>query len=188
VSEQESFMSTGDGALSSETFDRGADEILSSPVFGVGLPAEAERHLREAALSYHLGDVAEQHLFEARRLAPSHVAVLIGLYRFYFYKNRLEETLEIAKTCLTRAAIDNSLPLDWRAVQKGDAAFASYDAVLPRFFMFVLKGYAYLQLRLGEYAEGREAAMKLLELDPTDKVGARLLISVLDEMEAGDVD
>ena len=139
-------------------------------------------------LTYHLGEVAEQHLFEARRLAPTHVAVLIGLYRFYFYKNRLEDTLEIAKTCLTRAAIDNSLPLDWREVQKGDADFANYEAVMPRFFMFVLKGYAYLQLRLGEYEEGREAAQKLLELDPTDKVGATLLLSVLAGMEAEDVD
>jgi tetratricopeptide (TPR) repeat protein len=181
-------MLTGDGAVGNQAFDPGADEILSSPVFGAGLPPEAERHLREAALTYHLGDIAEQHLFEARRIAPTHVAVLIGLYRFYFYKNRLEETLEIARSCLTRAAIDNSLPLDWREVRKGDANFASYDAVLPRFFMFVLKGYAYLQLRLGEYAEGREAANKLLELDPTDKVGATLLISVLDGMEAEDVD
>jgi tetratricopeptide (TPR) repeat protein len=152
------------------------------------LPAEAERHLREAALTYHLGEVAEQHLFEARRLAPTHVAVLIGLYRFYFYKNRLDETLEIAKTCLTRAAIDNSLPLDWRDVRKGDADFANYEAVMARFFMFVLKGYAYLQLRLGEYEEGREAAQKLLELDPTDKVGATLLLTVLAGMEAEDVD
>jgi tetratricopeptide (TPR) repeat protein len=181
-------MLTGDGAVGSETFDSGADEILSSPVFGVGLPAEAERHLREAALSYHSSDIAEQHLFEARRLAPSHVAVLIGLYRFYFYKNRLEETLEIARTCLIRAAIDNSLPLDWREVKPGDAEFASYEAVMPRFFMFVLKGYAYLQLRLGEYEEGREAATKLMELDPSDKVGASLLLSVLDRMEAEDVD
>ncbi|MBU3888852.1 MULTISPECIES: hypothetical protein [Methylosinus] len=180
-------MLNGDGALRNEAFDTG-DEILSSPVFGAGLPAEAERHLREAALSYHLGDVAEQHLFEARRLAPTHVAVLIGLYRFYFYKNRLEDTLEIAKTCLTRAAIDNSLPLDWREVRKGDADFANYEAVLPRFFMFVLKGYAYLQMRMGEHEEGREAAQKLLELDPTDKVGATLLLTVLAQREAEDVD
>jgi tetratricopeptide (TPR) repeat protein len=181
-------MLTGDGAVGGAAIEAGADEILSSPVFGVGLPPEAERHLREAALSYHLGDVAEQHLFEARRIAPNHVAVLIGLYRFYFYKNRLEETLEIAKACLLRAAIDNSLPLDWREVKKGDAEFDSYEAVLPRFFMFVLKGYAYLQLRLGEHEEGREAASKLLELDPTDKVGAGLLLSVLDGLEAEDVD
>jgi tetratricopeptide (TPR) repeat protein len=178
-------MLRGDDAVRSSGLDTGAD-VLSSPVFGAGLPAEAERHLREAALSYHLGDIAEQHLFEARRLAPSHVAVLIGLYRFYFYKGRLEETLEIAKTCLTRASIDNSFPLDWREVRRDDADFASYDNVLPRFFMFVLKGYAYLQMRLGEIEEGREAVQKLLELDPTDKVGARLLLSVLEQREAED--
>lgn len=179
-------MLAGDDAVSGAL--EADAEILSSPVFGVGLPADAEHHLREAALSYHLGDVAEAHLFAARRSAPSHVAVLIGLYRFYFYKGRLEEALEIARACLTRAAIDNSFPMDWRAVQRGDADFGSYDAVLPRFFMFVLKGYAYLQMRLGEYEEGREALVKLLDLDPTDRIGAGVLLSVLDRMGDEDVD
>ena len=44
---------------------------------------------------------------------------------------------------------------------------------MARFFMFVLKGYAYLNMRLGDIEEGRAAVAKLLELDPTDKVGAR---------------
>ena len=35
----------------------------------------------------------ENHLREAQALAPGHVAVLIGLYRFYFYKGRLARHL-----------------------------------------------------------------------------------------------
>ncbi len=54
--------------------------------------------------------------------------------------------------------------------------------------MFVLKGYAYLQMRLGEYEEGREAIVKLLDLDPSDKIGAGVLLSVLDRMGDEDVD
>jgi hypothetical protein len=52
--------------------------------------------------------------------------------------------------------------------------------MLPRFYLFTLKGYAYLQMRLGNLEEGRTAVMKLLELDPTDKVGARVLLEVLE--------
>jgi tetratricopeptide (TPR) repeat protein len=173
--------------MSIGAFD-GEDGILSAEIFGVGLPADAEQHLRDAATSYDRDEVALEHLKEARRLAPSHVAVLIGLYRFYFYKNRLEDALGVARACLLRAAIDNSLPLDWRAVKRENADFASFEAPLPRFFMFVLKGYAYLQMRLGEIEEGREAAMKLLELDPTDKIGARVLLDVLERMGVEDVD
>jgi Flp pilus assembly protein TadD len=54
--------------------------------------------------------------------------------------------------------------------------------MLPRFYLFTLKGYAYLQMRLGNLHEGRAAVMKLLELDPSDKVGARVLLGVLERI------
>jgi len=53
--------------------------------------------------------------------------------------------------------------------------------MLPRFYLFTLKGYAYLQMRLGNLHEGRAAVMKLLELDPSDKVGARVLLGSSNE-------
>jgi tetratricopeptide (TPR) repeat protein len=147
-----------------------------------GLPQAAEQHLQAAGRSYHRDELAEWHLREAQALAPDHAAVLIGLYRFYFYKNRLREALEIACICLRKAALDNDLHPDWREVQAPDAHFDSYDAVLPRFYLFTLKGYAYLQLRLGDIDEGRAAVMKLLELDPGDKLGGRVLLGVLERM------
>ena len=63
-------MLTGDGAVGSEAFDQGADEILSSPVFGAGLPAEAERHLREAAL-----------ILSPRAMSPSSICSRRGASR-----------------------------------------------------------------------------------------------------------
>jgi tetratricopeptide (TPR) repeat protein len=155
------------------------DALLADDLLGGGLPPEAEDHLWQAGLSYHLDDVAEAHLREAEVLAPGHAAVLIGLYRFYFYKGRLREALEIAKQCLEKAARENRIAADWRDVSSGDAAFGRYEEMLPRFFLFTLKGYAYLQMRLGNLDEGRVAVMKLLELDPSDKIGARVLLDVL---------
>lgn len=151
-------------------------------LLGHGLPKAAEEHLRLAGLAYHQDEVAERHLREAQELAPYHAAVLIGLYRFYFYKGRLREALEIAEICLVNAARDNGLVADWGQVRRGDADFGSYDSMLPRFYLFTLKAYAYLQMRLGEIDEGRAAVMKLLELDPTDKLGAKVLLGVLDRM------
>jgi tetratricopeptide (TPR) repeat protein len=156
------------------------DALLASALLGGGLPPEAEDHLWQAGLSYHLDDVAETHLKEAQALAPGHAAVLIGLYRFYFYKGRLAEALEVARVCLAKAASENLLAADWRAVRPGNVDFGSFDAMLPRFYLFTLKAYAYLQMRLGNLDEGREAVMKLLEIEPSDKIGARVLLDVLE--------
>ena len=164
------------------------DDPALRAVFGWDVPETVERHLRAAAGCYAQDELAERHLHEARAMAPDHAAVLIALYRFYFYKNRLAETLQIAMLCLRKAAADNHLCADWRAVRATDADFDSYDAVLPRFYLFTLKGYAYLQIRLGDVDQGREALMKLLELDSTDKLGGRVLLAVLERMGISDDD
>lgn len=162
------------------------DAILSSPLLGGSLPAEAERHLKRAALCYHLTDVAETHLQAAHAQAPDHAAVLIAMYRFYFYKGRLYEALQISRACIRKALQENVLDPDWRNVQPGDADFADWGALVPRFLLFSLKGYAYLNMRLGYFAEGRLAAEKLLELEPLDRIGARVLIDVLDRIGVDD--
>jgi len=161
---------------------------LSDALLGADLPDEAAWHLYHAGMAYAEDTVAERHLREAEAVAPDHAAVLIALYRFYFYKGRLRDALEIAIVCLAKAARENGLNPDWRQVRRGDGEFSSYDARLVRFYLFTLKAYAYLQMRLGRVEEGREAVIKLLELDPSDKIGARVLLDVLEALAHGDDD
>ena len=164
----------------------GEDSLLSHPLFGGGLPPLAEQFLACAGDHYASDRVAEDYLEQAQKLAPDHFAVLIGYYRYYFYKGRLREALAISTVCMAKAAREKNFATDWRAVQKGDADFGDYDDVIARFFMFCLKGYAYLLLRLGDFAEGRAAIAKLLELDASDKINARLLIDILERQDADD--
>ena len=167
----------------------GVEEVvLAAALLGRNIPPAAERHLAAAGVAYQSDALAEQHLREAYALAPGHAAVLIGLYRFYFYKGRLGEALEVAGVCLAKAARDNGLAEDWWQVQSGDADFVSFDAILPRFYLFSLKAYAYLHMRLGNFAEGRLAVLKLLDLDASDKIGAKVLLGVLDRMGEPDDD
>jgi tetratricopeptide (TPR) repeat protein len=161
---------------------------FSASLLGGNLPPGAERHLALAAQTYHLGDIAESHLFDAEAQAPDHAAVLIGLYRFYFYKGHLGQALEIAQRCLDKAARELALPADWRLTRPDHARFDSFDDMAPRFFLFSLKGYGYLHMRLGNLAMGRAALEKLLELDPSDKIGAGVLVDVLKRAEAGEDD
>ncbi len=166
------------------------EELLASAVLGAGIPPEAEQHLKEAGRAFAQDEVAEWHLRKARDIAPDHAAILIAFYRYYFYKGRLDEALELARTCRVKAAVDMGLAPqlidDWRQVTRNDAVFDSYDAVLARFYLFTLKGYAYLQMRLGNFEEGRDAVMKLLELDPSDKIGATVLLDVLQRIGKSD--
>lgn len=163
-------------------------EAAEYACFGAGLPAEAEQELRLAGMAYHQDKVAEAHLRKAIDLAPWHVAVHIGLYRFYFYKGRLKDALQVAVSCLEDAAARIGVSGDWRKVRVRDAEFDSYDAILPRFYLFTLKAYGYLQMRLGDLEGGRAVTTKLLELDPKNKLGGKVLLEVLDRMGRDDYD
>lgn len=162
------------------------DSVLTAAILGAGLPKAAERHLSLAALAYRDEPRAEAHLLKARAIAPEHAAVLIGLYRFYFYKHRLADALNVARVCLKKAAADNGLPLDWREVRTQDASFGDFGAALPRFYLFTLKAHAYLSMRLGDFTEARAMVEKLLELDPGDKIGAKVLLGILDRIGVND--
>jgi len=165
-----------------------AYELAEASCLGLCLPAEAEAHLRAAGLNYHRDEEALKHLQAAWQEAPGHAAVYIAMYRFYFYKNRLEEALAVAVECLEKAARENGMSPNWRDAHVGDADFNSFDAILPRFFLFTLKGYGYLNLRLGHLDEGRAALEKLLELDPADKLGGKVLMDVLERLGDEDED
>lgn len=164
-----------------------ASDLSALAVLGGALPPAAETCLAAAGAVYAETARAEALLREAECLAPDHAAVLIGFYRFYFYKGRLCEALAIAERCLVKACRENHLPADWRDVTADGARFGDYADPLARFFLFTLKGYAYLQMRLRAFEASRAAIDKLLELDPSDKVGARVLRDVL-ERRGGDGD
>jgi tetratricopeptide (TPR) repeat protein len=149
-------------------------------ILGQDLPVEIDWLLRQAAAAYSHPETSETFLREATATNSDHAAVLIARYRFYFYQGRLEEALDMADLCLDKALRGLGLATDWRKVRPEQAAFGDWGAVLPRFFLFSLKGYGYLRMRLGDLDKGREAVDKLLELDPTDKIGAKILRDVLE--------
>lgn len=162
-----------------------AIDWLEAACLGGMLPPMAQRELELAAAAYSDDVTAERHLQRAYALVPEHPAVHIGLYRFYFYKNRLREALAVAERCLEKAARDNALPIEWQAVAPHYAEFSSY-AALPRFYLFTLKACAYLHLRLGELELGAAMLAKLIELDPLDRLGGSVLRGVLQRVGEDD--
>jgi len=167
-----------------------ADELswLERDCHGETLPPAAELCLKLAAASYGDDLEAERYLHQALALAPQHAAVYIAFYRFHFYRNRVRQALPYAELCLGLAARELNLNHDWRQVEREDASFGDFAAFSPRFFLFSLKAYGYLKLRLGELEEGRLAVEKVTQLDPADRVGAAVLLDVLNRLGQEDDD
>ncbi len=133
----------------------------------------------EAAEGYEDGS-GELALLKAHFLAPRQLTVLVGLYRFYFYKHRLTDADCVAVRAMATAGERLGLPDDWsEADEIALACAASRSIGLLRFWLLALKARAILALRDGRLVEGRRMLDKLRELDQHDRLGVRPLIDVL---------
>jgi hypothetical protein len=154
-------------------------------VLGHGLPVEVEQALVEAGASRADPPRAMAALMRACTLAPDHPAVLIAFYRHYFYGHRLRLARAVSRKALVVGARSLGLPPVWRDVPERALPGAQHVAT-TRFYLWVLKGYAYLSLRLDDPIEARDALKKLRALDPDDRVGAALLEAVRQRRDRGD--
>jgi len=163
------------------------EDWLNRRYYGGDLPPQAERALHQAGLDWSDETAAEGHIAEALALAPGHLAVRLGAYKFYFYRHRLAEALPQAEACLAHAARQLNLAADWRMVTAGQARFSEVDEK-ARFYLFSLMACGYLMVRLGRTEEGKAVLGKVAELDPKDRLGAASLLGHLNKRDDDDDD
>jgi hypothetical protein len=156
---------------------RSAAADFDAAAFGAALPAAAAQALRQASAARADPAAELAALMRAQQAAPEHPAVLIAFYRYHFYGHRLQPARDVARRALVAGARALGLPAVWRDAPRQPLPGARHDPG-TRFFLFALKGLAYLSLRLGDSAEARDALAMLRALDPEDRVGAALLEGV----------
>lgn len=148
---------------------------------GGGLSPQVNALITQAGLLRHQPQEALPLLEQARAAAPRHPAPLIALYRFYFYGHELAKARAIGEDALAIAR--TALGPNFGDLPPGDEATLGDAAV--RFYLFTLKGLAYLNMRLGEMDEAQLMLKELRRLDPQDHVGGALLFHVLTRHEQG---
>lgn len=144
--------------------------------------------LSQAANSYvdpSSGDLvydkeSETLLLKAAAISPDNLSVLVGLYRYYYYQHRYEDALLVAHRVLEVVGKKVNFPEKWNDLTveyMGVGALTSMQIV--RFYLFALKGAAYLNLRLKRISEARAILNKIIDLDKADRIGAQQLLAVV---------
>jgi len=150
-------------------------------VIGGGLSPQVEALITEAGQCRDQPQHALPLLEQARAAAPRHPAPVIALYRYYFYSHQLNLAKGMGENALAIAR--TALGPDFGDLPPGDEATQHNAAV--RFYLFTLKGLAYLNMRLGDMDEARLMLGELRRLDPQDHVSGALLWHVLTRHEHG---
>jgi tetratricopeptide (TPR) repeat protein len=143
-------------------------------LFAADMPPEIDAILQEAVVLYEDTERAEEALKKAFDMAKGRLEVYVALYKFYFYKNRIDDAEAVALDSLKEAAQQGGFSSDWSVLTAESTQWTpAPDA--QRFYLYTLKALAFVNLRKGNNARAEALLDKLLELDPKDQVGGSVI-------------
>lgn len=118
-------------------------------------------------------DAAEWPLLRAFLKAPEQLAVIVALYRFFYYRQRYPEALAMADRAIVLSCRQLALPEDWRAIDKASLeAAAQRSMTTTRFLLLALKGAAWLLLRQQQPQAALERLAPIIAFDSEDRLRA----------------
>ena len=154
-------------------------------MFGVNIPSHINAYLQKAVAAYDDSDTAESLLWQAQKLDPDQLEVYVALYKFYFYKNRIEEAEAVVLQALKQSAELGGFDADWNILAPSSTNWYSIENP-QRLYLYALKALSFIRLRQSD-VEGAESILtKLRELDPTDQVGGSVLQELATAMKEAD--
>jgi len=150
--------------------------------FDQPLPEDVKQLIQQAASLYHKPE-SERMLLEALKLEPSHPMVHVALYRYYYYKHRLEDALKIAERTLHDSGTRLGFSASWRQATLERLHASEKIMAEVRYYLLALKGAGFIYLRLGHIEEGLMRLQKVADMDAEDRLGTRSIIQVVENRE-----
>ena len=151
-------------------------------MFGVNIPPYINAYLQKAVAAYDKPELAESLLWQAQQMDPNQLEVYVALYKFYFYKNRIDEAEGVVFVALKKSAELGNFPADWNQLTPASTNWLSIENP-QRLYLYALKALSFIRLRQDDTESAANILGKLHELDPTDQVGGSVLQQLADAMQ-----
>lgn len=129
-----------------------------------------------AAQSWNDAAVSEQYIEQALAQADVGFDVLIGAYRYYFYRNQLSQALQVATTVCDRICSTEQWPTEWPKLQP--LLMAHLDVPAVRLYLSAYVASGLVLARLGRVEEAQRVANQVQQLGAKE-FGAELLLNIL---------
>lgn len=143
-------------------------------MFGVNIPDHINACLQQAVAAYDTPELAERLLWQAQQMDPNQLEVYVALYKFYFYKNWIEEAQGAVFVALKKSAELGNFNADWNRLTPESTNWFSHEPP-QRLYLYALKALSFIRLRQSDVDGADNILRKLQELDPTDQVGGSVL-------------
>jgi tetratricopeptide (TPR) repeat protein len=140
-------------------------------------PAEVKDLLVLASENWENTERSEQYINQALALAGKNANVLIGAYRFFFYKSKPAIALQIADRVLNMVQEDENLPNTWEDLKPLLLTRGEEPAI--RLFLNAYAGRGYLLAKLGRLEEATLITSRINEIDTRREFCATTVFEVL---------
>ncbi|BBA79980.1 hypothetical protein RGRSB_1563 [cyanobacterium endosymbiont of Rhopalodia gibberula] len=121
--------------------------------------------------------LAEQYVHEAISKAKNNLDVLIGAYRFFFYKKKPEIALKIAKKILKIIRETENLPLQWEQLKPILVTRQSDSSI--RLYLNAYAAQGFILAKLGQLEEAKLITKRVKEIDKNRESCATTVFEVL---------
>lgn len=155
------------------------ERVLFSP----NIPEAVNKLLQAAVAANHADKPQAEQLFkQAQQLDSACLQSYFALYKFYFYQGRLQEAEREVIAGLEEAARQGGFPSDFRRLAQQPGKWNMYANDITLFYLYTLKALAFIKLRLQQEVEARVILALLEELDPEDRCGASVIMSLAEAL------
>ena len=146
-------------------------------VFAREISPEVNACLQQAVAYANDFEKARGYLYQARDLDPDQLEVYIALYKFCFYRGYLDEAEQVALDALETAARRGTFDWQWQNLDTKSTDWTEEEGP-ARTYLYSLKALGFIRLRLGNIDGAREVLDSLVKLDPDDRVGGSVIMSL----------
>lgn len=146
-------------------------------VFAREIKPEVNACLQQAVASANDFEKARSFLYQARDLDPDQLEVYVALYKFCFYRGYLSEAQQVALDALEAAARRGEFDKRWLNLEV-DTTDWTVEEGPARTYLYSLKALGFIRLRIGNMEGAKEVLKSLCKLDPDDRVGGSVIMSL----------
>jgi hypothetical protein len=141
------------------------------------IPQEVKQLLVKAAENWENTALSEQYIEQALHQADDNLDVLIGAYRFFFYKNKPTIALTIAKKVLNIIQETEKLPIEWSQLHLILAN--RQDESLIRLYINAYAAEGFILAKLGQLEAAKLITQRVKEIDHHRESCATTVFDVL---------
>ncbi len=152
-------------------------QTLENQISWCDVEPEIKQLLLLASENWEYTGLAEKYIREALFKAGNNLDVLVGAYRFFFYKHQPATALSIAQQVLQSISTQENLPIEWSQLKP--ILITRKEEPLIRLYLNAYAAKGLILAQLGKLDSAKEISQRVKEIDDSREFCSTTVFEVI---------